>query len=98
MEWTPQMLVAIVVEPYAGLHERCACAGEVSRETSSESLKDRSRSDSAGGSDANARRGSYWRAGTGYSDPFPGGATGPLSSDEYDVGSYARSDAKNRIL
>lgn len=38
------------------LHERCACAGEVSRETSSESLKDRSRSDLAGGSDANARR------------------------------------------
>ena len=38
------------------LHERCACAGEVSRETSSESLKDRSRSDLAGGSNANARR------------------------------------------
>lgn len=38
------------------IHERCACAGEVTRETSSESLKDRSRSDSAGGSDANARR------------------------------------------
>lgn len=31
------------------LHERCACAGAVSRETSSESLKDRSRSDSDGG-------------------------------------------------
>ena len=30
--------------------------------------------------------------------PSPGGATGPLSSDEYDVGSHALSDAKNRIL
>ena len=40
-------------------HERCACGGEVSRETSSESLKD-------------ARRGSYWRAGMGCSDLSPG--------------------------
>lgn len=36
------------------LHERCARAGEVSRETSSESPKDRSRTDSAGGSHVNA--------------------------------------------
>lgn len=36
------------------LHERCARAGEVSRETSSESPKDRSRTDSVGGSHVNA--------------------------------------------
>ena len=91
----------IVATCTAGLKGQAWCAlpggcGPVSRETSSESPKDRSRSDSDGGSSANARRGSYWRAGTGCSGPFPGGATGPLPSDEYDVGSHARSDAKNR--